>query len=144
MGKSGKISLLLVVMIAIVGCHEADPLSSSPGPAGLEATDLEGVEALRQLGYRIEEMTAERNCTADVECRSIALGVKSCGGPWRYLIYSTATTSPTEIEALVEEYNILNARLNDSEGWISDCSMAREPQRLGCIDELCVDATYNP
>jgi hypothetical protein len=71
------------------------------------------------------------------QCRTIAFGSKLCGGPWRFLIYSTASTDSVELAAAVAAYNAREAELNVSEGRYSDCSVPKEPQ-LRVVNGRCV------
>ena len=63
--------------------------------------DLEELVAMRTI---IEDMANSSTCVESTDCRFIALGVKPCGGPWSYLIYSTSIDTDL-LEGMVETFN---------------------------------------
>ena len=98
---------------------------------------------LKRMEQDILEFVGEPLCQDSTECRFIGLGVKPCGGPWKYVIYSMATVDSVELAARVAAYNDLNRELNQRHGWVSDCSVP-PPPNLTCQDGRCVDAGYIP
>lgn len=96
-------------------------------------------QKLRELHQAIEaEIGTPRAETAE-QCRTVALGAKPCGGPWRYLVYSSAVSDEKRLGKLVSEYNALERKLNVEEGRISDCSFVVEP-KVTLVDDICVAA----
>ncbi|MGH7823170.1 MAG: hypothetical protein ACREQ9_25710 [Candidatus Binatia bacterium] len=96
------------------------------------------------LGDRLAELEAEIRATTGnaraeslEQCRAIAFGDKPCGGPWRYLVYSTVATDVVRLEKLVADYNALDERRNREEGIASDCAFVGPP-RLALVDGRCV------
>ena len=83
---------------------------------------------LGSLRETIIERTDDKQASRLEACRVIAFGSKPCGGPWRYLAYSAEATDSVGLTALVDEFNQLEARLNEEEGRASDCSMVQRPQ----------------
>lgn len=64
--------------------------------------------------------------TAD-ECRVLGVGSRPCGGPERFMVYSTANTNEAVLLELVEAYNRKRAVDDAREGLVSDCSVLPEP-----------------
>lgn len=95
-------------------------------------------QRLRRLRAEIEDLVGEARCRSVEDCRYVGLGAKPCGGPWEFLIFSTARTDVERLLAKVEEYNRFEARMNRRYGYISDCGMPPEPE-LGCVENRCVD-----
>jgi hypothetical protein len=75
-------------------------------------------------------------CGGDGECRAIGLGVKPCGGPSEYLVYSTSTVDRLELLRLVSKYNVFNYGINRRYNLASDC-MVVTPPAVGCVDGVC-------
>jgi hypothetical protein len=79
-------------------------------------------------------------CSSSSVCRTIAFGAKACGGPQRYLIYSTAATDSARLAREVARYNDAERKRNREEGRMSDCMMVVRPQ-VSCISGQCRAAT---
>lgn len=84
-------------------------------------------------------LIGEPTCADVSQCRAIAFGAKPCGGPWQYLVYSTAITDSTALAAAVARYNAREAEVNKAEGRMSDCSFVGPP-RLARVNGRCVVA----
>ncbi|NND70997.1 MAG: hypothetical protein HKN43_05410 [Rhodothermales bacterium] len=98
--------------IVISGC------SSFGDPDRADLAALEA-EILAMIG------TAEASDIAF--CREIAFGSKPCGGPWKYLAYSTAVTDSIALADKVDRYNRWENDLNQRDGAISDCQFVTPP-----------------
>lgn len=95
------------------------------------------LESLSELGNRIENLASMSECGDDFECRYIAYGSKPCGGPWRYLIYSTSIDT-LELENLVNEYNTIEEDYNLNCDAVSDCAVAIPPSGFDCDNNECI------
>lgn len=60
-------------------------------------------------------------------CQVIPIGVKPCGGPWGYLVYSEEVSDTQKLNQLVERYNELDEIRMKEEGYGSTCDYATEP-----------------
>lgn len=79
-------------------------------------------------------------CSSSSVCRTIAFGAKACGGPQRYLIYSTSATDSARLYREVARYNEAERKRNREEGRMSDCMAVVRPQ-VSCISGQCRAAT---
>lgn len=50
----------------------------------------------------VESLIKSAPCNQDAECRTIAVGSNACGGPQRYLPWSTRTTTLQALQAAVD------------------------------------------
>lgn len=130
------ISAACVVLFGLSGCSES--ADSEPQAITSEQEDVvtDNVEQpqeaiLREIRQQVGLPVAE----SLEQCRVIGLGEKPCGGPERYLLYSTATTDESTLFALVERYNA-HARIAN-EGMVSDCSIVPEPV-VSMQNDVCV------
>jgi hypothetical protein len=81
----------------------------------------------------IYDMVADLSCDSSNQCKAVGIGKMHCGGPDRYLNYSTKTVNETDLDMLVSEYNNNIVLAPDMVGI---CSMA--PQPIGaCIAHRC-------
>lgn len=135
--------LVFVVALAVSSCH------AGPRPGGAETDrSLPGARApgkgavsgdsLAQLRALVAEVVGDSACTRDAECRTMAFGSKPCGGPWSYLVYSTATTDSARLGEFVQRYNAYEDSLNRAESRFSDCMLVQRPV-LVCQRGLCTE-----
>jgi hypothetical protein len=88
----------------------------------------------------ITDQIGEPKCSSAAVCRTIAFGVKPCGGPYQYLVYSTSATDSARLARDVARYNSAEEKKNREEGRMSDCSLVLKP-RVSCISGRCVAET---
>lgn len=124
--------LLVLCASVMVACSNGDN-GANPDPL----SETEEREQLASLRAEIETMVDVNGPLST--CQSIALGSKPCGGPWQYLIYSTAQTDSELLVEKVAEYNAWEADINMLHGSISDCMLVVEPA-LGLRDGQCAAA----
>lgn len=97
----------------------------------------EDQRALTTLKQTIEDLVNTSVCHENVPCKFIAFGSKACGGPKRYLIYSTSI-DVEKLELLVAAYNQKDADYNTKYGIISDCAFVNPPTSLSCENNICI------
>jgi hypothetical protein len=95
------------------------------------------LESLSELSILIENLANSSECGDDFECRYIAYGAKPCGGPWRYLTYSTSIDT-LQLQDLVEEYNSIEENYNMNCDAVSDCAVAIPPSGFECDNNQCI------
>ncbi len=95
-----------------------------------------GTEREPSLRESIVAQIGKAPCSSSSVCRTIGLGVKPCGGPRQYLIYSTAATDSVRLAREVARYNEAEANRNRQEGLVSDCRALVRPQ-VSCISGRC-------
>ena len=123
MNPSRARALLVLLAITLLGgCDEK-----------YEAADIAKLESMEA---KIDQMIANRACTADGSCRVIAFGAKPCGGPWEYKIYSAEQVDTLALQQAVREYNDFNREANKRHGWLSDCSVPNPPP-VACYMGTC-------
>ncbi len=103
--------------------------ASPPPPA---TGDLAAADA--QLDTTLNKASA---CTADTECRSVAIGSKACGGPTGYRAYSGKTVSTSNVEAMAQHERELAAAAARASHEVSPCFMLADPGAR-CEQNKCV------
>ena len=83
------------------------------------------------------------SCVDSLVCADIGIGSKPCGGPWRDVVYSTATVNQADLMMKVADLNVYEDGYNRQEGIISDCMVAPSA-RPACVDGKCVDQNSTP
>jgi len=99
------------------------PAASPAAPAGL----------LAQLQAEIGNAA----CSANSDCKTVAVGHKACGGPESYLPYSAKTGDAASIARLAAAYSAERKSQNAKSGMMSTCSVVLDPGAL-CQAGRCV------
>ena len=86
----------------------------------------------------VTDMIAEPVCSTSLQCSSVALGAKPCGGPWRYLVYSNVTVNERELQRRAAELFAFELEYNRRNRMVSDCIGIGRPTP-GCVDSMCVN-----
>jgi len=111
------------------------PAAPASGSAG---GDLAAVDA--QLDAVIGSASA---CSADTDCRSVAVGAKACGGPTGYRAYSNRSVSADSVEALAQRQRELAARQARESHRVSPCFVQADPGAR-CQQNKCVTGRAGP
>jgi hypothetical protein len=123
-----RVTLATAVALALVACER------SPA-APTVVYDRASLEARYKA---ITDMIALPVCSTSLQCRSVAVGAKPCGGPWRYLVYSDVMVNEQELQRRAADLIAFEREYNTRNGIVSDCSVPHPPTP-GCVDSVCVD-----
>ncbi len=74
-------------------------------------------------------------CADTSQCRTLAVGSKSCGGPEYFLAWSSGATEPAALAALAERYRTERQAANA--GLMGDCRVMSDPGAI-CHAGRCV------
>jgi hypothetical protein len=89
---------------------------SVPAPGGAAAA----LTALRSV-------IGDAACSSDAQCRTVAVGAKSCGGPEAYLAWSLQRSDPVQLQRAAEVYNQAQAAEALKDGRVSNCQFVDDP-----------------
>lgn len=87
-----------------------------------------------------EQITAEigdARCTTSAQCRTLPLGSRPCGGPERYLAWSSARSDGARLAALAERDAAERRAANEKSGLASTCEFRPDPGAQ-CVAGRCV------
>jgi hypothetical protein len=76
---------------------------------------------------RIEAERGAAACDADDQCHTIGVGHKACGGPERYLAWSSKNSDGARLRALVAEHAAARQAEDTKKGMMSTCSVVPDP-----------------
>jgi hypothetical protein len=110
------------------------PLSCARKPPAV--SERPDAAAPGELRESIARQIGTPACSSPAVCRTLPLGVKPCGGPRQYLVYSLSVTDSARLAADAVRFNEAEARKNREEGRMSDCSMLIAP-RVTCVSGKC-------
>jgi hypothetical protein len=128
--------LLLILSAGIVAFNSWHPLTPHISAHRLEAFQQDDSARLKELNSMIEQEIGTPTANEPSQCKLIAFGSKPCGGPARYLVYSTAKTNESRLKQLVNEFNGLAKKINEERKMISDCIFVTEP-KVELVDKVC-------
>lgn len=76
-------------------------------------------------------------CVKDTQCRTVAVGAKSCGGPELYLPWSVAEGQGERIALLARQYSQQRESEIKKSGELSACQFVADPGAV-CRQKQCV------
>jgi len=139
--KVTRLMALALVLLLAAACGDEAPTSGEPAAAPSAEPAVPSAEPAAPVD--LAELLQEIRVAAGVaradelsQCKAIAVGEKPCGGPERYLVYSTLTADEARLIELVERYNAASARLARDQDLVSDCQFVEEPA-LGLEGGFC-------
>ena len=169
---AGAAGLAVALLLALAACKDDDaiPVAATPGGAALvasqpavstanvppppaipvaAATPVAGTASAASVDYAAVHAKLESTlqgasaCTADSECRSIAVGAKACGGPTGYRAYSSQKADPATVEALAGQDHDLAMQAARDSHQVSPCFMLADPGAR-CVQNKCVTGRAAP
>ncbi|MET0265609.1 MAG: hypothetical protein ABW202_08345 [Duganella sp.] len=128
-------SLMLLIASACASSPPAQPTQAVlPAPASPAASSTE------QLWQQIQASAADNSCNSDSQCHTIGIGSKACGGPERYLAWSSQRSDGATLQRLVAQHSAARRADDDRQRSLSTCSMVSDPG-ASCRANRC---TLNP
>lgn len=120
-----NISKTIALLAIVFGCTN-----------NTESSKEEDLAELTALQEEIELLVDSGVCSENSDCDYIAFGSKACGGPKKYLVFSTSINVEL-LQQKVATYNALENSFNKKWGIISDCSVPTPPLNATCIAGKC-------
>ena len=102
------------------------------------ATAAGGTEETALLA-RIQAAVGEAGCSSDAQCRTLPIGEKACGGPERWMAWSTTSPKADQLPAWAAELATLARQRNQRSGMVSNCQYLPDPGTV-CRAQHCVMA----
>lgn len=109
-----------LLLLASSACSSDAPRADAPAPASAPATPASLLAA-------IEAERGAAPCDSDAQCRTIGVGAKACGGPERYLAWSSKDGDGSRLKALVEQHAALRRQEDAASGMMSTCNLIPDP-----------------
>lgn len=134
---------LVSPFLLLTACNNETPHLSSTQEqqdTALEAVftaPLPAAEGLADLLNNIRATAGVAYAQSLSSCKLAEVGVKACGGPERYIIYSTEVAHEETLLGLIAQYNQTSAALNSEAQLVSDCSVIAKP-RVTLNNGICV------
>lgn len=107
-----RLAGLVLLTLGTAACNSAPKLEAKDSAALLN-------EVKAEIG--------DAACDGPQQCRSIAVGHKSCGGPEAYLAWSTKRSAEAKLKALAAAHAAARSDENRRSGMVSDCRLITDP-----------------
>ncbi|HQC97782.1 MAG TPA: hypothetical protein PK306_18935 [Aquabacterium sp.] len=108
--------------------------TACPAAPGAEETASRQAEA--ELLAAIDAEVGQAACTADAQCRSLAIGARACGGPERWMAWSVTTSRGERLDLLAGKLSALVQARHARSGLMSTCVVIPDPGAL-CQSGRC-------
>lgn len=111
--------------LALAGCSAAAPQAAAvpAEPAGAEA--------------QLQALIGNATCSDDSQCRTLGWGAKACGGPQRWVAWSTQSSDGAALEALAKAHAEQERKEQQRLGMASNCAYVADPGAR-CVAQRCV------
>ncbi|ATC80672.1 MULTISPECIES: hypothetical protein [Pseudoalteromonas] len=120
--KLSIVSVATSAMLLLSGCAST-------------SSSTEQNQNLSDLNYDLNNIVSDNSCTASFQCKVLEVGARACGGPSKYVVYSTLNTSQEHAEEVAQKITQQQKAQNKAQG-LTDCSPVLEVQTL-CINQQC-------
>lgn len=118
--RSGWCSLFASAALALCGCS----MAASPGAVSQAPNAQEDSAA---LATQLREQIGDAPCSSDDQCHTVAWGQKACGGPERWVAWSTQTTNATTVNDLARRLSTARKADHVRSGGVSTCFIQADP-----------------
>lgn len=110
--------------IALASCAQTPPPAVPP------------VAESARLAGELRTLIGPASCSADTQCRTVAVGAKACGGPAGYWAWSSQGTDAEALKALAARQSDAHKREIEASGMRSNCAMTSDPG-AACVAGRC-------
>lgn len=131
------VGLGLLAACAAAETPAPKPPTPKPGQVGAVPANI------AELQNKISAEIGDPVCSANDQCRTVAIGHKACGGPEAYRVWSTRVSDGPRLLALAEAYRQARREEALQSGRVSDCAMVVDPGAR-CEAGRCVPAGRGP
>ena len=104
---------ILLLVTSACGSTPVQDAPPAPGNASLLA--------------QIQAEVGAAACDSTQQCQTIAIGAKACGGPERYLAWSSKGYDGKKLKALAQAQAEASRKQQQADGMMSTCSIVTDP-----------------
>ena len=104
---------ILLLVTSACGSTPVQDAPPAPGNASLLA--------------QIQAEVGAAACDSTQQCQTLAIGAKACGGPERYLAWSSKDYDGKKLKALAQAQAEASRKQQQADGMMSTCSIVTDP-----------------
>jgi len=120
-----RLAAASLMIFAASACGSAPP-PASPAPASAP-TPAPVVGKTEALWKKIQDANADTSCDTQSQCHTIGVGSKACGGPERYMAWSSKNNDGAKLKTLVEQHSAARRADDQRQQMMSTCSLVSDP-----------------
>ena len=130
-----RLAAASLLMLAASACGSAPPAAPAAGAPTANKTEA--------LWKKIQAANADTSCDTQSQCHTIGFGSKACGGPERYMAWSSKNSDGAALKALIDQHAAARRADDEREQMMSTCSMVSDPG-ASCRAGQCVTNAISP
>lgn len=116
------------LLLAGSACSSDAPRANAPAaPTAVASASATAPATPASLLAAIEAERGAARCDGDAQCHTIGVGSKACGGPERYLAWSSKDGDGSRLKALVQQHAALRRQEDAASGMMSTCNLMLDP-----------------
>ncbi|MDI3295322.1 hypothetical protein [Janthinobacterium tructae] len=104
------------LLLATSACGSAPPQNDAPPAPGNAG-----------LLMQIQAEVGAAACDSTQQCHTLAIGAKACGGPERYLAWSSKDYDGKKLKALAQAQAEASRKQQQADGMMSTCAIVTDP-----------------
>ena len=131
--RSLRLATASLLMLAASACGSAPPATPAAGTPTASKTE--------QLWKKIQVANADTSCDTQSQCHTIGIGSKACGGPERYMAWSSKNSDGAALKALIDQHAAARRADDERERMMSTCSMVSDPGASCRAGQCTINAT---
>lgn len=121
---------MLLGLTACAGFAADGDTAAAPAAAAVPASNPD-------MWQQIQAEIGDAACDTSDQCHTLPVGHKACGGPERYVAWSSKTSDGAKLAQLASEYAAARKAENARGGMLSNCMLERDPG-ASCNAKRCV------
>ena len=131
-----RLATASLLMLAASACGSAPPATpAAPAPGAAVTSKAEA------LWKKIQAANADVSCDTQAQCHTIGYGSKACGGPERYMAWSSKNNDGAALKSLIEQHAAARRADDEREQMMSTCSMVSDPGASCRAGQCTINAT---
>lgn len=140
-----RLAAASLLMLAASACGSAPPaVPATPSAPATPATPAApATSKTEDLWKKIQAANADTSCDNHSQCHTIGFGSKACGGPERYLAWSSKNSDGAALKALIAGHAAARRADDQREHMMSTCSTVPDPG-ASCRAGQCVINPASP
>ena len=104
-----------ILLLATSACGSTPVQDAPPAPGNAS------------LLAQIQAEVGAAACDSTQQCQTLAIGAKACGGPERYLAWSSKEHDGKKLKALAQAQAEASRKQQQADGMMSTCSIVTDP-----------------
>jgi hypothetical protein len=136
--RAFRLATASLLMLAASACGSSpSAMPAAPAPSAPIAGKTEA------LWKKVQTANADTSCDTQSQCHTIGIGSKACGGPERYMAWSSKNSDGTALKGLIEQHAAARRADDEREHMMSTCSLISDPGAT-CRAGQCVINPTSP